>query len=131
MLSKSIVGNSSSKSSSRNSGKIDVSSLYSIDNDDRIVGHCSISLEQLCKVALANAASSSATVAAPRIMVHRGRPMHNLDGKTLQVGILSLSSLLLLSLLFLCRGRSSHFTASWSCYSEEEAIEPISSHYHQ
>jgi hypothetical protein len=83
MISKSVVGVASpANKANRNSTKaID----NSIDSEEKMVGHCSISLEQLCKVALANAATSNATVAAPRILIHRGRPMHNLDSKTLQV----------------------------------------------
>jgi hypothetical protein len=82
MISKSVVGVASpTNKPNRNSTKID----NSIDSEEKMVGHCSISLEQLCKVALANAATSNATVAAPRILIYRGRPMHNLDSKTLQV----------------------------------------------
>lgn len=82
MVTKSIV---TPTRSNRNSAKLDPNTLHSIDNEDKVVGHCSISLEQLCKVQLANAATTSASVAAPRILIHRGRPMHNLDSKTLQV----------------------------------------------
>jgi hypothetical protein len=103
MMSKSIVtppraSNKKSDNNLNNSGN-----NADIDSDDRMVGHCSISLEQLCKVALANAATSTATVAAPRILVHRGRPMHNLDAKTLQVSLLFLFCFL--SSLYLCSNR--------------------------
>lgn len=97
MASKSIV---TSTRSHRSSSKSDASISHSIDNEDKIVGHCSISLEQLCKVALANAATTSASVAAPRILIHRGRPMHNLDSKTLQVR--SIILMLFYSLLCSC-----------------------------
>lgn len=102
MASKSIV---TSTRSHRSSSKSDASISHSIDNEDKIVGHCSISLEQLCKVALANAATTSASVAAPRILIHRGRPMHNLDSKTLQVRLLFSATLHSFELIVLNHNR--------------------------
>lgn len=56
-----------------------------VDADEKITGHCSVALEQLCKVALAGTAGASISTSAARILVNRGRPMYNIDTKTLQV----------------------------------------------
>lgn len=61
----------------------------SMDGDeDRITGHCVISLEQLCKVALSGSISSEGAIAATtvaRLLVNKGRPMYNIDTKAMQV----------------------------------------------
>lgn len=61
----------------------------SMDGDeDRITGHCSISLEQLCKVALSGSIASNGAIAATtvaRLLVNKGRPMYNIDTKAMQV----------------------------------------------
>jgi CRISPR/Cas system-associated endonuclease Cas1 len=54
-----------------------------VDADETITGHCSISLEQLCKVAVSGATTVSTT--AVRILINRGRPMYNIDVNTYQV----------------------------------------------
>eukprot|EP01033_Poteriospumella_lacustris_P010291 gene10291-7309_t len=60
----------------------------SMDGDeDRITGHCVISLEQLCKVALSGSISSEGAIAATtvaRLLVNKGRPMYNIDTKAMQ-----------------------------------------------
>jgi hypothetical protein len=55
------------------------------DLDDILVGHCALSLEQLCKVAASNAGGDSCTVSATRMLVNRGRPMYCIDPSTMQV----------------------------------------------
>lgn len=54
-----------------------------VDADETITGHCSISLEQLCKVAVSG--TTSVSTSAVRILVNRGRPMYNIDTNTYQV----------------------------------------------
>jgi hypothetical protein len=57
-------------------------------DEDRITGHCVISLEQLCKVALSGSISSEGAIAATtvaRLLVNKGRPMYNIDTKAMQV----------------------------------------------
>lgn len=61
--------------------------------DDWITGHCSVSLEQLCRVAVAQqvqqgGGSSCATTVA-RLLINRGRPMYNIDTKHMQVSSMS------------------------------------------
>jgi hypothetical protein len=56
----------------------------SLDMSEKYYGHCSIALEQLCKVAIANRATGNASISPARILVHRGRPMHHMDSATLQ-----------------------------------------------
>jgi hypothetical protein len=68
---------SSSSSNNNNNG----------EEEERIVGHCSLSLEQLCKVALAGGTSGGITTNVARILVSRGRPMSNVDTKTMQVEV--------------------------------------------
>ena len=58
-----------------------------LDNmdEDFLIGHCAIGLEQLCKVSMATTHGVSGSVNISRILVRRGKPMYNLDSKTLQV----------------------------------------------
>jgi hypothetical protein len=60
----------------------------SMDGDeDRITGHCVISLEQLCKVALSGSVSVNGAIASTsvaRLLVNKGRPMYNIDTKAMQ-----------------------------------------------
>lgn len=67
-------------SSSRRASTVDV-------DEDKITGHCSLSLEQLCKVAVAGATNNGGgfVTTAARILVSRGRPMYNIDNKSMQV----------------------------------------------
>lgn len=58
-----------------------------VDADETITGHCSISLEQLCKVAVSG--TTSVSTSAVRILVNRGRPMFNIDTNTYQVSFIS------------------------------------------
>ena len=44
-----------------------------------------VGLEQLCKVAVASTGGVSGTVNVARILVNSGRPMFNIDTKTMQV----------------------------------------------
>jgi hypothetical protein len=58
-------------------------------NEDVITGHCAIGLEQLCKVAMVSTGGASGFVSVTRLLVNQGRPMHNIDAKSLQVSELS------------------------------------------
>ena len=88
---------------SRSSAKYSGSSKNdgnSSDSEEKVVGHCAIALEQLCKVALAGSTSTpSVSVNAARILVNRGRPMHSIDTKSMQV-LYSFSSYILFFFLF-------------------------------
>jgi len=53
-------------------------------NEDVITGHCAIGLEQLCKVAMVSTGGASGFVSVTRLLVNQGRPMHNIDAKSLQ-----------------------------------------------
>jgi hypothetical protein len=56
-------------------------------DEDRITGHCVISLEQLCKVAWSGSVSGNGAIASTsvaRLLVNKGRPMYNIDTKAMQ-----------------------------------------------
>ena len=55
------------------------------DDEDCIVGHCAIGLEQLCKVAMVSSGGASGYITVSRLLENRGRPMFNMDPKTMQV----------------------------------------------
>lgn len=55
------------------------------DESDCIVGHCSIGLEQLCKVALVSSGGASGCISLSRLLTNKGRPMFNMDPRTMQV----------------------------------------------
>jgi hypothetical protein len=55
------------------------------DESDCIVGHCSIGLEQLCKVALVSSGGASGCISVSRLLTNKGRPMFNMDPRTMQV----------------------------------------------
>ncbi len=55
------------------------------DESDCIVGHCSIGLEQLCKVALVSSGGASGCITVSRLLTNKGRPMFNMDPRTMQV----------------------------------------------
>ncbi len=55
------------------------------EDEDSIVGHCAIGLEQLCKVAMVSSGGTSGYITVSRLLVNRGRPMFNMDPKTMQV----------------------------------------------
>lgn len=57
--------------------------------DDTLTGHCAVGLEQLCKVAMVSSGGVSGCVTVTRLLVTHGRPMYNIDPKTLQVPNLS------------------------------------------
>ena len=61
--------------------------------EDLLAGHCAIGLEQLCKVAMVSTGGVSGCVTVTRMLVNQGKPMYNIDAKSLQV-------LLLVFLLF-------------------------------
>lgn len=57
-------------------------------DEDRISGHCSLSLEQLCRIAMSSNSTStngSFSTTAVRLLISRGRPMYNIDTKVMQV----------------------------------------------
>lgn len=82
-------GGSNSSSNKRLSSSRTATPSESTDGDeDRITGHCVISLEQLCKVALSGSIAANGAIAATsvaRLMVNKGRPMYNIDTKAMQV----------------------------------------------
>ncbi len=55
------------------------------EDEDCIVGHCAIGLEQLCKVAMVSSGGASGYITVSRLLENRGRPMFNMDPKTMQV----------------------------------------------
>jgi hypothetical protein len=63
-------------------------------SEDYLTGHCALGLEQLCKVAMVSSGGLSGCVNVTRLLVNQGRPMYNIDAKTLQVGRASLLPLL-------------------------------------
>jgi len=78
----SSIGSSSGNQSNSHSSVATNSS--SANSDDVVVGHCAIGLEQLCKVAVASTGGTTGTVNVARILVNSGRPMFNVDTKTMQ-----------------------------------------------
>lgn len=67
-------------------GKSGGSGSNDLEEDDVMLGHCALSLEQLCKVAVSNAGDGY-SVSATRMLVCRGRPMYCVDPQTMQVSI--------------------------------------------
>ena len=55
--------------------------------EDLVTGHCSIGMEQLCKVAMVSTGGVSGCVTVTRMLANQGRPMYNIDVKTLQVNV--------------------------------------------
>lgn len=78
---------SSSAQSSTGAGQDPV---WGEDDGESIVGHCSIGLEQLCKVAMASSGGASGYVTVSRLLANKGRPMFNMDPRTMQVSRASL-----------------------------------------
>jgi hypothetical protein len=56
-------------------------------SEDFLTGHCAVGMEQLCKVAMVSSGGLSGSVTVTRILVNNGRPMYNIDSRTLQVGV--------------------------------------------
>jgi hypothetical protein len=54
-------------------------------SEDFVTGHCAVGMEQLCKVAMVSSGGLSGSVTVTRILVNNGRPMYNIDSRTLQV----------------------------------------------
>eukprot|EP01034_Spumella_vulgaris_P021629 gene21629-27668_t len=63
----------------------------SADDEDCIEGHCAIGLEQLCKVAMVSSGGTSGYITVSRLLVNRGRPMYNMDPRTMQREMVTLT----------------------------------------
>lgn len=63
-------------------------------DDDVLVGHCALSLEQLCKIA-ATSSGDGCSVTMTRMLVCRGRPMYCVDPQSMQVSTISIASFML------------------------------------
>lgn len=72
------------------------------NGDDVLTGHCSVGLEQLCKVAMVSSGGASGCVTVTRILANQGRPMYSIDSRTLQVPYCCCSCFLTSILLTLC-----------------------------
>lgn len=77
--------NNSSSSNGGANGSSGSSGSSGGGGSDRIVGHCAIGLEQLCKVAMVSSGGVTGSVNITRLLVNRARPMYNIDGASLQV----------------------------------------------
>jgi hypothetical protein len=73
----------SSKGGSSTPGRS--SSTNSDSAEDYVTGHCAIGMEQLCKVAMVSSGGVSGCVNVTRILSNQGKPMYNIDAKSLQV----------------------------------------------
>eukprot|EP00981_Chlorochromonas_danica_P001922 scaffold398_cov177-Ochromonas_danica.AAC.21 len=70
------------KSNGSNTGSVDS------EDDDVLVGHCALSLEQLCKIA-ATSPGGACSLSATRLLVSRGRPMYCVDPQSMQRELVS------------------------------------------
>jgi hypothetical protein len=83
-----ISGGNSSTSKRQSLSRTSTPSESMDGDEDRITGHCVISLEQLCKVAWSGSVSGNGAIASTsvaRLLVNKGRPMYNIDTKAMQV----------------------------------------------
>jgi len=67
--------------------KISVVSIHFYDVDKEPYVMEKLGLEQLCKVAVASTGGATGMVNVARILVNSGRPMFNVDTKTMQVSL--------------------------------------------
>lgn len=54
------------------------------DPEEVVVGHSAVALEQLCQVAVASSGGVCGKTSTARILLDQGRPMYNIDSKTMQ-----------------------------------------------
>ena len=82
-----------------------------------------LGLEQLCKVAVANTGGLSGSINIARILVSSGRPMFNIDTRTMQVSDeVAGEYLLIVQFPPYHREKWLHYAALWSCCQVNEIL---------
>lgn len=81
-----MQSNSVSVGSSGGGGRSTSVAADDSDNDTQ-AGHCTISLEQLCKVAMVSSGGVTGTTSVARSLSNMGRPVYTLDPKNLKVSL--------------------------------------------